>query len=947
MGPANVAIIPVKVLNDEGKGTNYDVVEGIRYAADSGAKIFNMSLGSNYYSRAEAEAIAYAQSKGCVIVAAAGNDGGNVAQSYPASLPGVVAVGASDINNERAYFSNWGDRLDIAAPGVSVLSTIPKKIALKHRASGKVVYGDDAEGYYEEFNGTSMAAPHVAGAVALYKSVNVNASAMDMIEQTFKTAKDIGAIGKDEEFGRGLVDAAAMLGEEVQKTPLMLLAPSSGKELFSHVKFSVQINTNMEIASVDYYLDKLEGTPIVTVPCNQSESIYESVVDTKKIKDGSYQLIAVAKGKDGQQIGEEKSVNITILNQITDGFTLSIKNPLGQGAENAQVQVYGKAGDGTYKALRSVYSTDLGFARIKGVSNNTYETYKVVVNGRFNENNTNEDKSLFVYTKEGITLASEVEMTGAATKPLEFSMEGEVTKNLPNPYIMINPQDIKVGGMAPFKMGPQATIYLEKGEFDVKACWMPDMGVSYDQNEASYYIQKTIRVAENTTGIYIAKGDGTLVNPKFNTKNGRIKLDLQGKNGDPIPFFDGKITGNKIYIAPGTYEARAEITTESDGKITLKKSQDLVVGTDPIALPFEANLAVTKFEPATGALMEDGNTKYMYRGDVLRTEHIIGDTKGNMIENISNVYPVFSVYKIEEGLRTLIYKNSNIFQLNSGYWNSSKDFAGSVQPKTGAYEAELTFNGGEGFGGETKKTMAFELREKSGISQTDVKVTAGTNSVVPAADIELYRWEEGKWVNSLEKIVTDEGGVAHIPENIKLNGEGLNVALVKFDQIKTGYETPQEKHGFQVIPFAKLSDLTSMDVSNTVRVTVNVTDRNGNKPQNLSTPVIVPVYADCGGKLVNKEAVTEVKMNVRQAYGANELYIPAGEYPYIYSEFVLAGQNYYLRAQNFETNAGGTLPLDGKNTSALSLNFAQGLTPDILDMNPGNKMYLSYGKYQI
>jgi serine protease len=148
-----VTIMPVKVLAGNGSGTNEGVAEGIRYAADEGAQVINMSLGGSHPSKVIESAVAYAYKKGVVIVAAAGNSGGPV--GYPAAYPGVIAVSATDEDDDMASFSSHGPEVAIGAPGTNVMQqTICN--------GGK----DKCEGF-EALNGTSMATPHVAAAAAL------------------------------------------------------------------------------------------------------------------------------------------------------------------------------------------------------------------------------------------------------------------------------------------------------------------------------------------------------------------------------------------------------------------------------------------------------------------------------------------------------------------------------------------------------------------------------------------------------------------------------------------------------------------------------------------------------------------------------------------------------------------------------------------------------------
>jgi serine protease len=146
-------LMPVKVLSAKGWGTMADVAEGIRWAADNGAQVINLSLGAPMKSDVVEKAVTHAYKKGVVVVAAAGNSGRSV--GYPAGYPGVIAVSATDKNDNIAWFSSRGPEVAIGAPGVGVTQqTICE--AGKNKCE---IWGT--------FNGTSMASPHVAGAAAL------------------------------------------------------------------------------------------------------------------------------------------------------------------------------------------------------------------------------------------------------------------------------------------------------------------------------------------------------------------------------------------------------------------------------------------------------------------------------------------------------------------------------------------------------------------------------------------------------------------------------------------------------------------------------------------------------------------------------------------------------------------------------------------------------------
>lgn len=179
-------IIPVKVLNAEGMGGSFDVAKGIRWAADHGADVINLSLGNYQPSAVMEEAIRYAMNKDVVVVSAAGND--NSSQpSFPAAYPGVLAVAAVDSEGKRAPFSNYGDYIDIAAPGVHIASTF-------------------SHGQYASLSGTSMAAPHVSALAGLIRSIDPdlkNTQIMDIMTQT--TQRGAAAL-PDIYYGNGVID---------------------------------------------------------------------------------------------------------------------------------------------------------------------------------------------------------------------------------------------------------------------------------------------------------------------------------------------------------------------------------------------------------------------------------------------------------------------------------------------------------------------------------------------------------------------------------------------------------------------------------------------------------------------------------------------------------------------------------------------------------------------
>lgn len=204
------SLMPVRVLNKSGSGSYSDVADGIRWAADHGADVINLSLGGPTPSSVLRDAVAYAYGKGVVVVAAAGNE--NTAVGYPAAYDDyVIAVGATRYDETRASYSNYGSSLDIVAPGGDT--------SVDQNGDG---YGDGilqqtfsgnprTFGYYF-FEGTSMATPHVAGVAALVLAKGNATTPVQVRAALETTADDLGATGRDNYYGNGLLNAVAALG---------------------------------------------------------------------------------------------------------------------------------------------------------------------------------------------------------------------------------------------------------------------------------------------------------------------------------------------------------------------------------------------------------------------------------------------------------------------------------------------------------------------------------------------------------------------------------------------------------------------------------------------------------------------------------------------------------------------------------------------------------------
>ncbi|MNW25270.1 Thermophilic serine proteinase precursor [compost metagenome] len=198
-------VLPVKALDQSGSGTTYSVAEGIIWAADHGAKVINMSLGNYVDSEFLHDAVKYAYDKDIVLIAATGNDN-TERPGYPAAYPEVFAVSATDENQKRASFSNYGDYVDVMAPGASIASTYPGN-------------------QYAALSGTSMASPHVAALAALIRSHNPKLKNHEVMDVMRQNVIDLGEPGHDKYFGYGQIDVYKALVAAKSKSSALQFWP--------------------------------------------------------------------------------------------------------------------------------------------------------------------------------------------------------------------------------------------------------------------------------------------------------------------------------------------------------------------------------------------------------------------------------------------------------------------------------------------------------------------------------------------------------------------------------------------------------------------------------------------------------------------------------------------------------------------------------------------------
>lgn len=265
----NVSILPVKVMNSSGSGAYSAIANGITYAADRGAKVINLSLGGTSSSSTLQNAVSYAWNKGCLVVAAAGNNGSSTTV-YPAAYPNVVAVSATTSSDTLASFSSYGSFVDLSAPGENITTSW-------------------LNGGYITISGTSFSSPLTAGVAALAFSRNPALSNAQVAALLTSNTDDLGAAGFDIYFGSGRLNAAKV----VAAAPLVdttapvtaVTNPKNGSSIsgLRSVGVSVASSDNIGVTKAELYING-------TLVASSSSGNFNYTWNTSKLARGTYQL---------------------------------------------------------------------------------------------------------------------------------------------------------------------------------------------------------------------------------------------------------------------------------------------------------------------------------------------------------------------------------------------------------------------------------------------------------------------------------------------------------------------------------------------------------------------------------------------------------------------------------------------------------------------------------
>lgn len=268
----NAKIMPIRIADATGYAYWSDMATGIIYAADHGARVANLSYSSSCGAATIITAAQYLRSKKGVLVVAAGNDHTELTDTASAD---VTCVSATDSNDALTNFSNYGNLIDISAPGEDIYST-------------------DNGGDYSAVNGTSFSAPNTAGVYALMIAANPLLTSSQLDSFLFSSADDLGTSGKDTYFGHGRLDAAgavALADQSADKTPptVTLTAPVDGATVGGTVSLAATASDNTQMGGVQFRVD---GTSVGT---EDTSYPYAYSWNSRLVSDGSYTLTALAR----------------------------------------------------------------------------------------------------------------------------------------------------------------------------------------------------------------------------------------------------------------------------------------------------------------------------------------------------------------------------------------------------------------------------------------------------------------------------------------------------------------------------------------------------------------------------------------------------------------------------------------------------------------------------
>lgn len=330
-------IMPLKALSASGSGSLSGLAKAIIYAANKGAKVINNSWGCSggcSNSQVISDAIKYAaNTKDAVVVFAAGNDNEDVEYYGQAAMPEVISVAASTETDQHAYFSNYGLKVDVAAPGggdtvgsitcpeCNILSLLSSKAPADFSGNGALKVGTQ----YLRIPGTSMAAPHVSGLAALIRAYRPTYSQLDVRNAIMASADDKGAVGKDTSFGFGRVNAQ----NAMSATPKVLMGAQKTSIIDTNGNnngyFNTGENVQLKINVKNLWSPTTSSTTATLIPTDPTITFSPANVSIPALATGQETDISfnIAASGTSSSLRTIAPFKLQLGSYITDNFTLA------------------------------------------------------------------------------------------------------------------------------------------------------------------------------------------------------------------------------------------------------------------------------------------------------------------------------------------------------------------------------------------------------------------------------------------------------------------------------------------------------------------------------------------------------------------------------------------------------------------------------------------------
>jgi subtilisin family serine protease len=273
-------VMPLKALGANGEGYLDSVVNSLYHAANNGADVINMSFTSSSYSQELVDAVEFAHSKGCVMVAAAGNEG-DTRLNYPAALTYVIGAASTDLSGNHSYFSNHNSSVDLAAPGEAIL-------------------GPNLGNTYRLESGTSEATPHISAAALLVLAEYPGSTTDEVWRRLKDGARDLGGPGYDEEYGWGLLDINGAL-----RAPLVTI--TSPQDMSYPMSGKVSANATSANANIGYMELWIDGALVESYTATPSGSVSHTFNswDLSQLAEGTHTITVRAIDTGGSWEGEQ------------------------------------------------------------------------------------------------------------------------------------------------------------------------------------------------------------------------------------------------------------------------------------------------------------------------------------------------------------------------------------------------------------------------------------------------------------------------------------------------------------------------------------------------------------------------------------------------------------------------------------------------------------------